>query len=329
MDSLNIMHRMGITTIPNDILETENKVVKLVEVRGVAASPYVPVAKKIVEYIKKQCNQIRFENNKISFDIPQELTSKIDFIENLKIHVNVENIPFKDYYYNSGSAKSFFSINDDVVNNKFVGGQIVVDCISCGGVFDDATFFNNFYHELNHYYDAYKDLVKNGGYSRFIKQLNKSNLSFENLFNNEKDNDLFNLIVYRLFSETELNALVAGVYGDLQAINSKRENFKNDIQNTQAYYIYKEIANNYKALYSQIDDKASKKIAQALNLKPYEYGLTTDTIVKELKRKTKFLLKQLIKGIGRTASLYYDKSEYVKPNMIITHIDKPTIINND
>ena len=32
------------------------------------------------------------------------------------------------------------------------------------------------------------------------------------------------MVIYRLFIDTELNALISGVYGTLDAIDSKREN---------------------------------------------------------------------------------------------------------
>lgn len=124
-----------------------------------------------------------------------------------------------------------------------------------------------------------------------------------------------------MFSETEFNALIASVYGDLEGINSKRENFANDIKNTQAYDIYLTISKNYKLLYKKINEENITKIKELFN--EYEFHLnpynnSTESFVKELSRKTNFLLKQLIKGIGRTASLYYDNQEVTVPPTEIT-----------
>ena len=177
------------------------------------------------------------------------------------------------------------------------------------------TVYGCTYHELNHYWEAYCDLKQNGYYKRYYNQAYKSSESSNNaidIFSNKTLNDLFNNILYRLFSETEFNALVSSVYGDLEAIYSKREDFKEDIKKTAAYVLYNAFSKNYKALYSYIDENNITKIKNLFNnlgitLNPYSNSV--ESFRKELTRKTNFLLKQLIKGIGRTASLYYDTME--------------------
>ena len=164
------------------------------------------------------------------------------------------------------------------------------------------------------------DLKSNGYYHRFIKQGKKSNISI-NIFNDYMLDNLFRIILYRLFCETEFNALVSSVFGDLEGLHSKRENFKQDINNTQAYYYYHLISKNYKSLYKNINDENVKKIKQlfmeyGIHLNPYNNS--TESFIKELSRKTNFLLKQLIKNIGRVASVYYDTKEVEIPKKKIT-----------
>ena len=59
MDEISLIQKIGGNTTPNDILEIENKVIKLVEERGVASFPYKNIIGFIVEYIKKETDAHR------------------------------------------------------------------------------------------------------------------------------------------------------------------------------------------------------------------------------------------------------------------------------
>lgn len=320
-ETLELMNRLGqIGVIPNDISEIEKKVIRLTEERGVAGSPYVSTIKTICKYIKDYCHTIGYINVHRTITIPYEIVKEIDFIDTLNLTIDIYNTNDTSLLNNSGGGVTNFKMNNKIVNNKINSVSMTIKCYSFMGMLIERTVYNSLYHEINHCYDAYNDLKSNNYYYRFSKQGKKSHVPVD-IFEDYLSNKLFRLILYRLFSETEFNALIASVYGDLEGINSKRENFANDIKNTQAYDIYVTISKNYKLLYKKINDENITKIKELFN--EYEihlnpYNNSTESFVKELSRKTNFLLKQLIKGIGRTASLYYDNQEVTVPPTEIT-----------
>lgn len=329
---IELSEKIGSSFLPNEIKEVKNKVFKLVEERGVAAFPYKNVVSEIFEFIKKQCNVVSDVEGEREIEIPYELTNKIDFIDNLVIKVKIVNSTHENTIYKSGSGITKFDMNDKFVNGKISWVEIILTCYCFYGYLMERTVYNSFYHELNHCYDAYMDLKNNGYHKRWNTQLEKSNIKINNIFTEEKDNELFELILYRLFSETEFNALVSSVYGDLQGMKSIRQNFQHDIKLTQAYYLWKYIGTYYKALFNKIDEnniKNIKYIFNTYNININPYGNSIDSFKKEIIRKTTYLLNDLIKKIGKTASLYYDVQEEKPKEKIITHIDKNTIIKYD
>lgn len=319
-------------------LETEKKVIRLVEERGVAASKYNNVAKDIIKYCQKQCFALtsNYLNNKkeektIQFSIPYELTSQIDFVENLQINVTITDDENGEKY--SGGGKTNFKYSNNVVNNKIEFGEIEIYGYSHYGILYSKTILNSLYHELNHCYEYYNDIINNNGKMsyNFFNRVKRGNPLKEDLFNNDSFNKFFRDMIYRLFSETEFNALIASVYGDLEGINSKRKNFANDIKKTQAYFLYDYFKRNYKILINAINEKNISKIKvylDNLNIKiiPYNDGILS--YKKELTRKISHRLTRLIKGIGRAASVYYDNSEF-KPlkGDTLTHIDNNIKMN--
>lgn len=318
----------------------ENKVIRLVEERGVAASKYNVVAKKIVNYCEQQAlilliNKIEkynYNENEITFTIPKEITEEIDFIENLEIHVTITDTKKGSNFTGGGNCTLKYS--NEIVDNKIKFAEIEIHGYCYYGALYTRTILSTLYHELNHCYDYYNDVIKNYGTisNRMINQFTKSNIDKLYFFLSENYNSLFEDILYRLFSETELNALIASVYGDLQSLKSKRENFKEDLNKVFAYNFYKKIKKEYKNLYKYgINEENFTQIKNYLNglgiyLTPYNDGV--ESFKKELIRKTSYLLSRLIKGIGRAASVYYDNMEF-KPHEgdSITHIDKNNSLN--
>ena len=314
------------------LTEQENKMVRLVEERGVAASPYQPVAKKIIYYCKEMLKTNKFNNmgtyKTYDFEIPKEITSKINIVKNLYINVRISDYEDKNVfcYYGGGSVtlKSIDGFSDGKINEA----TIQIYAFAYNGILIDRTLLNTLYHELNHVWDIYNDFKQTGYCYRFLKSVEKAKIP-NDIFDTPEDNELFHIIIYRLFSETELNALIASVYGDLYDFASPlgvnaRKNFNTDYKKTAAYYIYELVSNNYKQLFNKIDDKKALRIKNFFNtvdINYSPYGNSTNAFVNELIRKTKHKLKELIKGIGRVASLVYDRLEiyeyHIPPDMLI------------
>lgn len=329
----NMMERIGEEITPNEFLSNEKKIVNLVEERGVAATPYREPIKQIVTYVRKYINNLDKdfgEKFDITIKIPDEITKKINFIETLDIYVYITNVTSLSYFNSTGGGGSYFKYdNDRIIDEKLNQGIIIVFGYCFRGMLIERTLTNSLIHEINHYYDAYNDLKSNTKYSRMIKQIDKSSIRNIDYFETDDENKLFEQIVYRLFSETEFNALVSSVYGDLMGFHSTRENFQEDIKKTQAYCVYKNILINYKYLYSLINENNFGKIktlfnTHNINVNPYNQGIKS--FVNELERKTKYLLKKLLSGIGRAASVYYDDNEFKPTPETITLTEEPQML---
>lgn len=302
-----------------DLGQIEKKMVRLVEERGVAAFPYITTIKQILEYVQKEIVGISEGETKVVI-IPNNLTSKIDFIDNLNITVTVEDGENLAYKYGGGCAN--ISKNTKLIDGKIDYCEISVDAYSFCGILYKHTIYNNLCHEINHLYEAWKELTHSGTMEIFAKQATKASVD-TNWFNDANLNNIFKLIFYRLYSETELNALIAGVYGDLTGMHSQRVNFARDIKRTQAYKVYLKIKIELNDVVEILKDNpnligAILNIVKNYGIELNPYNKSPEGYIKEFKRKTLYLLKQLLKGIGKVASLYYDFTEVPEDDYNIT-----------
>lgn len=292
-----------------------NKLIYLVETRGYAKTQYIHVIKKIIKYISdKLSNEYSQDSSQYKFEIPEEYTTLIDIVSNLSLTVYVQDIPdAHSANLHSGAGQRNVFYDTKIVNNKLDKAEIEIYAFSHNGRLLPRTVFNSLSHELNHLYEEYSRLQKtNNNFDLYLSVSDTENILRSHFSNDPEINNLFREIFYRLFTYSETNALINSVYADLDSLNSDRDNFKNDLYQTQAYYIYKTIKNNYK-LFSKIisDDDwvhvhkvyntyASRKIRSLDNFKKFFNSFLT--------RRLNFLLR----GIGRVASLYYDAKNDIR-----------------
>ena len=294
------------------LFEQEKKAIRLV-----AAFPYRKAIENILQWCRDFCKGMKPGNVRKS-QVPLELTSKIDFIETLDIHIKV--VDGEDYAQEHGGGEVNLRVDDKINSEgKYEYGEIIIYGFSFHGILYDRTILNSLYHELNHFYEAWKELTKTNSMSLFAKGVKKANAKTYAL-KNDIVNQCINEIIYRLFSESEFNALVSSVYGDLQGFKSTRENFSEDIKKTQAYSVYETIKDNlpYMVRYFKNNPNDIPHLFSALKYHGIEFNPYTKGpmgYIKEFNRRTKYLLKCLIRGIGRAASLYYDSIEVPEDNI--------------
>lgn len=303
----------------NFLIEQENKMVRLVEERGVAAFPYKTAIQQIMNWCQTQTKGMTPGDNK-TFQVPQSLTSKIDFIELLKIDVSVTDS--ENGAYSSGGGNIELTIKDRLVNGKYNEAHITIYANSFYGQIYERTILNSMYHELNHCYEAWRELTSTGTMQLFARGTPKANAVID-CFPVSLYNDIATDICYRLYSETEFNALVAGVFGDLAGLNSTRKNFKDDLHKTQAYQKYNELKDDLIMLVDYLKRNPSLVRPFVILLKGNRivlnpYYQNENGYIKEFNRKTQFLLKQLLRKIGSAASLYYDSKEVPEDNVKLT-----------
>jgi len=312
------------------VVLSEEKIIRLVEERGVAASKYNNVAKEIIKYCQDFIWKNKFTGT-TNFVLPNEITQKIDFVENLYLEITVtENVNGK---FLSGGGKTTVKYTNEIVNGKLKNAKIFIYAYSYKHVLYTKTILTSLYHELNHVYDYYQDIINNWGFARrYANSAAKSKIDTADIQIDDYLKEILELIIYGLFSETELNALITSVYGSLQSCNSERKNFRHDIQESQAYCLYKKIKEILPDLFRAINNDNYHQINASLrksgiNIKPYHDGLLS--FKKEFRKKINFRLNKLIKGIGSAASVYYDDKEIEPITDEITHVNPPMLLKHE
>ena len=292
---------------------------RLVETRGVAGFKWRGPITAIINYIKQQGKEYfdkmsgvgNNSNAYLTFDIPKDLTDKIDFIEDFKISV-VLRPPEKG---ERGGRCETLKASEITEDGKLGWARISIRGWFELGVVQTDALLGTLYHEINHAYDHYCSLMSVwDGNERYLKSVDKAgSISLDTL--TPFENSILNSICYRLFSETEFNAVVASVYGDLENMDSELVNFRNDFERTQGYGIYKSIDDNYKIVFNSIKKSDILTIFGILRSRgvKFKYDKTNiASIRKELIRKVRFLLNKLFWKMSRTASLYYENKEEEK-----------------
>lgn len=323
---------------------SEGKVINIVEERGLAGLKYSKVCGEMIEYIKK-CVYLHIPNDCIKeryyfnhgknikdlnvwiYDIlvPDYITKKIDFIEKLNFHiilkrVMMENVEDKIYDYlsiagsGSNASNKYDTINN---NNQLKNGEIEIVCYMINDDFIDSTFKVSFFHEINHAYENYKRLLnyqKNNNLKEKNLYYKLSNINYKGKVNLLDSSNVYDLamgeILYRLWTDSERNSLATHIYGALDGMKSKRENFSKDLKKTNAYEIYFNLKNNCIPLINSLNDSELwQKYMQILGFKYNYMNKDVDAFKRSFIKRSNILLNTLFHNIGKVASLYYDQSE--------------------
>lgn len=292
--------------------------IQIVEERGFPNTKYIA----IIDYLAKVA-QGYISNGTYHFIIPEAYLGKIDIYEHLELVVNVENIiGQKDINVlinlRGEGAKEY--VNQETLNKdktKFKNGKIIIDCIAYNGSLITKTFTSPLSHELNHAAKelAYRKTMNPLDYYDYaIEKYNKANaLSYNN---DEKNDKLIHFLIYRLLDPKEIDAAANAVYEDLNSINSKRQNFHNDIKTTQAYQEYLAFVDLIKQIASVLSNDDWENIRKTMNLisKYKKYNKTNLELKRDFINKLKHNNDYYRRKIGQIASLYYDYSE-LKENL--------------
>lgn len=296
--------------------EYKEYIIRLVEERGVAASKEDRIIKFILTYIQGRISRLGENYGKeIEFVVPSEILDSFSFLYKPIIKVKNTDITQHAVIFKNGSGSCTVNTNNmKIYNGKLCNITINIHSYSVMNRLVDKTFLNSLYHELNHLYDIFQNYQKNGNLNRYTKDVNRTNIS-----NIHKCKEYWKEAFYRLFSKTELNALIASVYGDLMGIKSQRGNFHNDYKITLAYKAYRFFLDNLDYVLSSMDEESTYSVIKQIKNNNI-FNINNDRTIDDYKRFLKRLIKnrcaKLLKGVGRTASLYYDRSEDVGQQLI-------------
>lgn len=309
----------------SQLTSEEKRVVSLVEERGVYAFKYGSIMKKICDFISKSLNYNtpvvsgfykQYPMLKFNVDVPETILNNIDIFESLSIEVEMWNIITNDDIegdlYGQGAGNYKLNQYDRLTSTgKLPSTTIKVSGFAVNGKVVEHTIITSLYHEINHAADNYNRLKKYGNINLFDEYMDKNFPDIVKLRNsNNTIESAIGTIVYRLWINSEKNALVTSVYSDLKSMKSLRSNFVRDMQKTKAYQIYKQIKDVFLPEVVNINDsdvdayKTILKIPSSIN--------TKNGFVDYFTKKTNFLLGDLLKRTGKTATLYYDENEGIR-----------------
>lgn len=171
-----------------------------------------------------------------TFEVPKNLTRNISFIKELKIKIVIN-----DCEYSNGAAEVDNEV--DLVDDKLSRAIIYIE-LSRNEKSRKQKLYSILYHEVNHLFEIYKDLLKNDNIDRFSKVAKRS-VDDLIVFGNEQLDEAFTNLIYRLFSETEINAMISGLYGELRS-GAK-------LEDTDAYIVWNDIKKYYSDLLDLIN----------------------------------------------------------------------------
>ena len=293
--------------------EHELKENLILERGGVAAFPYAGTLQNICQYVKQYIRSNDPINNQWEIVIPKKITAAIDFFEELDLVIIVDIIP--DNNFSSGGGGAVVKKNPQQQlsnNNKFLTGKIIIYAESDkDGYLCERTLYNSLVHELNHKYEELKSSSsKNPNRIHNDNKNLRAGASAQIFTQNQEINQLLKTIFYRLFSSSEVNALIAGTYGDLMGMHSQRKKFLNDRIHLQSYCIYYEIASKLHLL-NKLSDEEWMNIKNFLDGKKKitKKGHGLQSFKNKFYRMVNVYLKKLYDGIIRVACTYYDRAE--------------------
>lgn len=303
----------------NRLILSENRVARLIEMRSVGGFKYSKLIDRIVDYCSRYIISNKPQDGEWKISIPEQLTQKIDIFSSLSLNITIIDITGKDLppeYKSSGSLSlNEFSFIDSEKQCFILPHTIDITAYANHNRLIERGLYGALYHEINHAVDEL---------NRWLKSNRKNNVYIQSqsiLPQGSTDlsvlpdlNGLFQTIIYHLFSNSELNALISSVYGELCAMHSIRQNYRQDIVKTEAYQFYAYIRDLLPDL-RKLPDKYLFQVYSKLKGSPLDISYKRSTSIRYTKLfcdKVERSLRRLINRIGSVASLYYDTAEEKK-----------------
>lgn len=301
----------------------------LTEERGVGASrEYLDSVKEVVDYAAWFIGKRKsIKGLKTVIQIPDYLCQLFTIFSNLRITVEVYD-DGKDSREHTGAGASNNSSTQNIINN--VGDafatipqgslrnpvEIHIYGYSEGNILIRHTVATPLIHELNHQIETYRRL-SHGEKAKDKSSVYSQTLAYNTLFRQLRNNKPLAEFIYYLFSNTEINALISGVYGEMSNISTSREDFREDIKNLSAYKKYKELKDMLEMMKSESypDDlfanllvifKNNPEIFSSILPVPLNTHCSVKRFRKAFLEKAENALDAIIKGIGRVASYWFD-----------------------
>lgn len=297
----------------------EENIVKIVEERGMFSdykNLIMPIIKYINNYLKSETPNEKLINGKYVIykyvvKIPDTLLKQLTWIENKNLIIEIidlsddliNEIGVENITKNRKGQQTTSMFDRLTKDNKLEKLEMKINGYSLNKQVFPQNIQSSLYHEFTHAFENYNKLKKGGGLFYDLYNTNYSDISKWKV-----DNNIFKYVNYYLLNKTELSANIAGVYGDLERINSIRKNFSKDIKETDAYKNYYKIRNDLIPKLMNMGDSEWENFRK----QTFEKYLKTPEVKvfkNDFLKFTNLKLNDLFRGIGKVASQYYDDIE--------------------
>lgn len=261
-------------------------------------------------------------------EIPVDITNKIQWLKKVYFLAKVEDFKERneeiECYDPSGSSAPFSDPSIDIDHHfdrkgKKLNDSLIIMTVKaiCGKV-DKKSFNLVIHHELNHLYSTHQKLCKLNidddetledykiNYNKVREIYNKNDAG---IGNRSTPLEKFCYITYRLFFNSEVNALVDSVYGDLKGLDSA--SYRDDIEKTQAHRVYC-IIKEYQSELARLPIHEWEEFIPYV-YKPLNSNITDIKLFRQnFLKYTTFKLRNLFNRMGKAASVWYAPKNFEK-----------------
>ncbi len=284
--------------------------------------------------------------------VPEEITEKLGIAERFQLNVAISNYTVNQdrlsYFGNAERGTEGVSYGGDAYSKfkkakmKVTLGRINLYVPAINGELQVKGLYSTLYHELNHNLSQLMVKIKNsdGKTDREISKINlatRSKRADKNphfMVQRELNPDPFqsfiqtmsygkyleefralNFLLYGLWERTERNARAESIYGDLSALKTTRDTFKEDYKKTELCFQiakFKELLEEVKSV--PVGESFWEYAANAINMKPRggkrNMGDDFHKAVKDrFVARTEQLIDILYRKGMKVAELYLQKHE--------------------
>ena len=303
----------------NRLILSENRIARLIEMRSVGGFKYSQAIRFIVQYCSSFIISNKPQNEEWKISVPERLTKRIDIFSMLNLNITIVDITGKELPLEYESLGNLSLNNIAFVDSErqcFILPQTInITAYANHNRLIERGLYGALYHEINYAVDELnRGLQSNDINNVYLQSQSIPPQGSTDLSVLPNLNGLFQTIIYHLFSNSELNALISSVYGELVAMHSIRQNYRQDIVKTEAYQFYANIRDLLPDL-RKLPDKYFFQVYNKLKGTPLDiayYNSKNTRYAKLFCDKVERSLRRLINRIGSVASLYYDTAEEKK-----------------
>lgn len=354
----NDIHRLVANTIKM-LLESAD------EKSGVIMSEKEDEIQEIIDFISKWWESSRGDRSKIiksgsigiagesnagtidvyCFDVPNEITKKLDVALNHEIEVSIMDYHFDADRYGKYMGKSERATNGtsyageeytDFVKPemKFYKSKIDLTIPSMNGELQLQGLYVTLYHELNHNVSSLR-INQKGFEGKNISNMNRRGNTYRHInmmqalnphpiaqFYREMNYDreeqemlrMMVFMIYGLWETTERNARAESLYGDLLYMKTTPESFEKDFKNTDVYHEM-ELFKDFISKGEVFDENSGvwREVAQLIGYKNVN-SLNTASVKRRFLKRSRELVDVLYKKAMKVAKYYFQKKGFSQTN---------------